>query len=128
MKQSVKLIHWTPRLLCILAIAFIGCFGLDSFTPERTLWQQLLAFLIHLIPCYFLTAVLIIAWKWELIGGLTFLAAGLGFSPYLFFHNYAINHSIWMSLIVLLILTVPFILAGLLFILSYKIKRQHTRH
>lgn len=69
MKTSLKIIHWDPRILCILAILFVSMFALDSFDPRYTLLQQLQAFAIHLIPTYFLIIFLVVAWKWELTGG-----------------------------------------------------------
>lgn len=85
MKKSINLFHWVPRILCILAILFISMFALDSFTPGLTIWQQLGAFFIHLIPSYILIALLIIAWKWEYFGGIIFIVIGLGFSPVIFY-------------------------------------------
>ena len=72
MKTSIRLIHWIPRVICILAILFISMFAADAFAPELTIWQQLGAFLMHLIPSFILLALLIVAWKWELIGGVDF--------------------------------------------------------
>ena len=126
MKKSIKVLHWTPRILCVLAILFISMFALDSFTPELTIWQQLGAFLIHLIPSYVLIALLIIAWKWEFVGGIIFIVIGLAFSPIVFIHNYNMNHSVWMSLGIILSITFPFILVGILFIWSHKKKKGNV--
>ena len=125
MKNSVKIIYWAPRVLCIITILFISIFALDSFSPEKTIWQQLQAFFIHLIPSYILIALLIIAWKWEYIGGIIFIVIGLGFSPFIFIHNYNMNQSIWMSLFIILMITFPFIIVGILFILSHKMKKNN---
>lgn len=124
MKRSKSIIYWTPRIICILAILFISIFALDSFSPEKTIWQQLQAFFIHLIPTYILTAFLIIAWKWEYIGGIIFIVIGLGFSPFIFIHNYNMNQSIWMSLSIILMITIPFVVVGILFIWSNKINKK----
>ena len=124
MKKSVKIIYWTPRILCILAILFISMFALDSFSPELTIWQQMGAFFIHLIPSYVLIALLIIAWKWEYIGGLIFMIFGLGFTPFIFIHNNNMNQSIWMSLFIILMITFPFIIVGILFIWNHKIRNR----
>jgi len=131
MKKSNRIIYWIPRILCILAILFISKFALDSFTPGLTIWQQLGAFFIHLIPSYILLALLIIAWKWEYIGGIIFIVIGLGFSPIIFIHNYNMNHSVWMSLGIILAITVPFVIVGVLFIVSHFKKKknlQKTNH
>jgi len=125
MKTTIKIVHWTPRILCILAILFVGIFALDAFDPRYTLWEQLQAFFIHLIPNYILILFLVIAWKWELIGGLMLMILALGFSPFIYIHNYNMNHSVWMSLFVILMINFPFILTGALFVLSHFLKKKN---
>lgn len=127
METSVRILHWAPRILCIIAILFLCMLGLDSFVPGQPMWQQLFAFLIHIIPCIILIALLVVAWRWELTGGIIFLVLGLVFSPYIYMHNYAMNHSVWMSIVAILVLTVPFVAAGILFILSHR-KKRYCRH
>jgi hypothetical protein len=70
MKTSTKVFQWIPRILCILAILFVSLFALDAFSSERTFWQNVAAFLMNLIPSFVLLAVLIVAWKWEKVGGI----------------------------------------------------------
>lgn len=125
MKVYIKTVHWLPRIICILAILFISIFALDAFNPEKTLWQQIVAFLMHLIPSFVLIIFLIIAWKWEFIGGIIFILLGLGFSPIIFMHNYNMNQSVWRSLIIILMITTPFIIAGILFIVSHRMKNKN---
>jgi hypothetical protein len=125
MKTSIKIIHWTPRILCILAILFVSMFALDSFDPKYTVLQQLEAFFMHLIPTYILILFLVVAWKWELVGGLILMAFALGFSPSIYFHNFQMNHSFWESLSVILMINFPFILIGALFILSHYLKKKN---
>jgi hypothetical protein len=124
MKTSIKLFHWFPRILCIVAILFISLFAADAFAPGLTIWQQLGAFLIHLIPSFILLAFLIIAWKWEIIGGIIFILIGLGFSPVIFMLNYNRNHSIWLSLVIILTITIPFVVVGILFLISHRLKKN----
>jgi len=124
MKTSIKIIHWTPRIICILAILFVSMFALDSFDPKFTLWQQLQEFFMHLIPTYILILFLIVAWKWEMVGGLILMAFAIGFSPFIYLHNYQMNQSVWMSLSVILMINVPFILTGALFVLSHHMKKK----
>lgn len=128
MEKFSSIIHWAPRILCILAILFISLFALDSFNPELSIWQQLSAFLIHLIPSFILLALLLVAWKWEFIGGIIFSLIGLVFSPIVFIHNFNMNHSIWMSLGIIMAITFPFIVVGILFIWSHKIKKRNISH
>jgi len=124
MKKSTKIFYWLPRLLCILAILFISIFALDAFSPELSLWQQIGAFLMHLIPSFILLALLILAWKKEFIGGIIFIIIGLGLSPIVFSHNYRMNHSVVMSLGIILAITIPFAVVGVLFIISHFKKKK----
>ena len=118
--------QWTPRILCILAILFVSMFALDSFDPRFTVWQQIQAFLIHLIPTYILILFLVVSWKWELIGGLMLIILALGFTPFIFTHNYQMNHSAWMSFSIVLMINFPFILTGGLFVLSHFLKKKNN--
>ncbi len=125
MKTRIKVLHWIPRIICMLAILFISLFALDSFGPDLTIWQQIGAFLIHLIPSFVLLALLIVAWKWEYIGGIIFIIIGFGTSPFIFNHNYNMNHSVGMSLGIILMITFPFVVVGVLFIISYFRKKRY---
>jgi hypothetical protein len=120
----IRLFHWLPRILCILAILFISLFAADAFAPGLTIWQQLGAFFIHLIPSFILLAFLILAWKWELIGGIIFMVIGLAFSPFIFMLNCNRNHSIWLSLVIILTITIPFVVVGILFLISHRLKKK----
>lgn len=124
MTKSIKLYHWLPRVLCILAILFVSLFALDTFSSELSVWQQVIAFLIHLIPSFILLALLILAWKREFIGGIIFTIIGLGLTPIVFSHNYRMNHSVIMSIGIILTITIPFVLVGLLFIISHFKKKK----
>jgi len=125
MKSSIALFHWLPRIICILAILFISLFAADAFQPGNTIWQQLSAFFIHLIPSFILLALLLVAWKWEKIGGIIFIVIGLVLSPFVFMLNYDRNNSIGTSLGIILSITIPFIIAGSFFIVSHLMKKKH---
>ncbi len=77
MSEKVRLfLFWAPRSLTILFILFLGLFALDVFGEGHGFLGTLFALFMHLIPNFIVLAVLILAWKWEWIGGLLF--AGLG--------------------------------------------------
>jgi len=124
MKTSTKVLYWAPRILCILAILFVSLFALDSFSSERTFWQNTAAFLMHLIPSFVLLAVLIISWKWEKVGGIILTIVGLAWTVFVFILNYKRTHSVATSLLIILMVALPFVLAGILFILSYYSKKK----
>lgn len=120
-------IHWIPRVLCILAIGFLLMFGLDAFDPRLSLQDQIVGFLIHSIPAFVLLAILAVAWRWELVGGIVFALLGLGFSPLIFAHNFRMNHSVWMSLFIVLVINVPFIVTGALFVVAHQMEKRRAR-
>ncbi len=124
MKTAVSIFHWSPRILSILAILFLSMFALDSFAPNLTVWQQMTGFLIHLIPSFILLAILVVAWKREQIGGLIFIIIGILFIPFIYRHNYTMNHSTWISTGIVLMINFPFILVGLLFLISHRLKKK----
>lgn len=125
MEKSIRLFHWLPRIICILAILFVSMFALDAFAPELTFWQQIGGFLLHLIPSYIMIVLLIVAWKWEYVGGIIFTILGFGFSVSVFLLNYNRNHfSAAQSLINTLIVAIPFVLVGILFMVSDNKKKR----
>jgi len=119
METKEMIIHWTPRILGIIAILFVSMFSLDAFEPGLPLSRQLLNFTIHLIPSYVLLALLAIGWKKPYVGGILFSIAGLVLSPFVYIVNYNRTHSIWISLTIILMITVPFIVVGILFMISH---------
>ncbi len=106
MKQ--KILYWTPRILAILAILFMMMFSLDCFGEYSTLREKLLCFIMHNIPAYIVIAVLIIAWKRELAGGILFLLTALAGS--LYFRAFSGNPGV-------LLIMLPFLITGILFII-----------
>lgn len=107
--MKTKFLFWIPRIFTILAILFMFMFSLDAFSGDETFGKKMLGFLIHNIPVLLLTGVLIIAWKWEVIGGIIFIIASVAGS--IFFRAFTGNPG---SLAVML----PFFTVGILFILG----------
>lgn len=122
-----KFLYWTPRILSISAILFMSMFALDAFAPGLTLWQQLGAFFMHMIPSFGLAVLLTYAWKHERWGGILFLLIGLIFTPIIFNWNYRMNNSVWISLSIIGLITLPFVVVGILFVVhDYLTKRAHS--
>ena len=122
----MKLFQWVHRIICILSILLISVFALDAFDPGHTIKQQLINFSIHLVPSFILLIFLFVAWKWEYIGGIIFIIIGLGLSPFIFIMNYKMNHSIWMSIGNIMLITFPFVVIGILFLISHYFKKSGT--
>jgi len=103
-----KFIYWLPRVLSILFILFLALFALDVF-GEYGFPEILIALFMHLIPNFLLIIALVIAWKWEVVGGVIFLVLGL-FSI-MFFKTYK-------DIIVFLLVSSPSLIIGVLFLLN----------
>jgi len=119
--------HWIPRILSILAILFVSLFAADSFDTNLTWWQQISGFVVHLVPSFILVLALIIAWNKELLGGIVFIFLGFIFTPIVFSMNYKGNHSIGISLSVIAMVTFPFIIVGVLFLISHFRKMKELK-
>jgi hypothetical protein len=110
-----KVLYWIPRILAILAILFMMMFSMDCFGENETLRNQLSCFFMHNIPAFLCVIALIIAWRWELLGGVIFILAF--FAGMIFFNSFKGNPY---SLIVIS----PFLLTGILFIADYMVKKK----
>ena len=103
-----KLLYWTPRILAILAILFMMMFSLDCFEMGGT--DALICLVMHNIPAFIIIAALVIAWKWELAGGILFVI--VSFAGAIYFNGFGGNWGV-------LPIMIPFLLTGILFILYY---------
>jgi hypothetical protein len=127
MKLGDKILYWSPRVLGIIMILIVSMFALDSFAPGIPVGKQILAFIIHLIPSFVLIGILILAWKKEFIGGIIFITLGIVLSPYLYIHNFRMNHSVGLTLSVISIFIVPFIITGVLFLINYFKEKRNNK-
>ena len=76
-KRVNRFVYWTPRILCILFLLFLALFSLDIFDANYDFWGTVLGLFMHNIPVFILLGVLIISWKYEIVGGIVFILAGL---------------------------------------------------
>jgi len=111
--KAKKFLYWIPRVVAILFAIFISLFALDVFGEGCTFWETILALLIHLVPTYLVIIALLIAWKWEAVGGLIFIALGL-FYIFRFGGHFPFT--------AYLIISGPLFLIGVLFLLNKFIK------
>jgi len=103
-----KILYWIPRILAILSILFMTIFSLDAFDGNESFGMKMLGFLMHNIPVLIILVILLIAWRWELAGGILFILAFVAGT--IVFHSFIGNPA---SLIVI----TPFLITGILFIL-----------
>lgn len=79
-KTGTRILYWLPRILVILFALFISIFALDVFDAGYTFGETLVALFMHLIPTFLILVVLVIAWRWEWIGGMLFILVGLWYT------------------------------------------------
>ncbi|MCB0107813.1 MAG: hypothetical protein KDE53_17955 [Caldilineaceae bacterium] len=101
---------WSPRLLGILFALFLSIFALDVFGAGYTVWETVLALLIHLIPTFALLIALALAWRWQWVGAVIFL----GFATW-----YLVETWGQAQLFVLLMICGPPLLVGLLYLFDW---------
>jgi uncharacterized membrane protein len=127
MTTVVKIVQWIPRILCILTILVAGVLALDAFAPLVPMWQQIGGFLLHLIPACILVALLIVAWKRELIGGILFILLGVAVGLVVYNADYHQSHMEPMKSGFATLVAFPFILVGGLFLLTHLLKKKQSR-
>lgn len=114
-----KTLYWTPRILGIIAILFISMFAFDVFENEYTILETIGALFMHLTPSIILTIILVIAWKYELIGGILFLIP-----PMAYVIITAMRVPWYLALSWSVMVSGPFFITGILFIMIGIKKRK----
>lgn len=127
MKNPENWFHWIPRILCIAATLFISMFALDAFAPGLPLWMQIRDFLVHLIPTYILILILWFAWVNERWGGILFITFGAITGIPVFLLNYQRTGSVLVGLSIVLLINVPIIMVGVMFMISNYLKNKAKR-
>jgi hypothetical protein len=77
-----RFVFWAPRVLTLLFAAFVSIFAMDVFDEHLGFWQTIGALLLHLIPVGLLLVLLAVAWRWEWLGGVLFVALGVLFNVF----------------------------------------------
>ena len=122
-------IRWVARILCLLAIAFIGMWSVEAVEGKVGLGRQILGFL--MAPTFLLSVVLIIiliiAWKRELVGGTLIALFGLATAAYAYIYNVSKSRPIGSpdssALNIVVMISLPFIIVGVLFMISHFLHR-----
>lgn len=116
--MTLKILYWFPRILAILSILVMLLFSFDSFGGDVPAGKQILGFLMHNIPVFVLIIILVIAWKYEVIGGALFIIAFIALG--IFFKSFSGNPA---SLIII----APLLIAGALFILHDRLSSRSRK-
>ncbi len=114
MPKNNKFLYWFPRILSILLLILISLLSLDVFESRLKWYEYLAALFMHLIPSFILAAVIALSWKYELIGGVVFIALGI---------IYIIMAKGFPISIYLIMTGIPSLI-GILFIIIYFIKKR----
>jgi hypothetical protein len=79
-RTSARALLWSPRILGILMSLFLSLFALDAFSEGQPFSESLSAFAIHLLPALVLLAIVAMSWRWEWIGGITFIGLAAAYA------------------------------------------------
>lgn len=71
-------VYWAPRILSLAFVAFISTFSLDVFEGSFE-WMMIAGFLVHLLPSFALLALIIVAWRYPLIGVIAFIGFAVAY-------------------------------------------------
>ncbi len=120
----MKFIYWTPRILAILFILFLAMFSLDIFEGNYGFWGTIVGLFMHNIPALVLLIVLLISWKYEVVGGIVFILAGLLYSGISIIRIIMSNPVEWYMLSWSLQIAGPAFLVGILFLIGWFKKKK----
>lgn len=121
-KKPGKFIYWTPRILSIILIVFMGLMSLDIFDGNYGFWGTVLGLFMHNIPALILLTVLIISWKREIVGGIAFILAGLLY----IIATMARNEFEWYLLAWIIQISGVAFLIGILFLIGWR--KRHKKY
>lgn len=71
--MGTELLRWGPRVFASLYAVFVSLFALDAWGTSAGFWEELAAFIVHLMPAYCVLAALVIAWSRPRLGGVLFI-------------------------------------------------------
>lgn len=127
MEQKInKYLYWAPRILSIMFILFLMLFSLDIFDMELDFWGTALGLFMHNIPALFLLVILIISWKYEIVGGIIFTLAGTLYIARLLMTILRTPPPQWFMLFWSLPIAGPALLVGILFLVCWFKKKKIT--
>lgn len=111
-----QFILWTPRVLSLLLITLMFMLSFDVFDSNEAWYLILGGFLIHNIPVFVLSIALVISWKKPLVGAVIYIAAGIGYSIFMFIRGGLVMIGAILSL------GLPAIIIGILFWLTHHLQ------
>jgi hypothetical protein len=111
-RQSLLLL-WSSRILGIAVSVFLSLFALDAFEPGLPLARALPGFAIHLLPAAVILMIVALSWHRPWIGGVAFVLLAAAYAMTV---NFRLD---WV-----LAISGPLLIAGVLFLWSWRHQRQ----
>ena len=126
MAKVNKFIFWTPRVLSILFIIFLALMSLDVLEGNYGFWRTILGLFMHNIPAIILLIVLIVSWKYEIIGGISFILAGILYTSMILINIIKTGFDWYYLLWAMQISGIAFLI-GFLFLINWEKKKKLAR-
>jgi len=125
LNKTERVLYWIPRILSILFICFLMLFSLDVFEPGLTVKEIAIGLLMHNIPAIILIVLLVVAWRHEIVGAISFFGAGIFYITMVSLS--ALNSGLeWhLALMWSLNIALPAIIIGVLFLVSWTIRLKY---
>ncbi|HBV58322.1 MAG TPA: hypothetical protein DEB73_03640 [Candidatus Magasanikbacteria bacterium] len=125
MKNTIsKKLFWTPRVLSIIFILFLALFSLDIFDGNYGFWGTILGLFMHNIPSMILSIILIISWKYEIVGGISFIMVGILYIAVILIHIIKTGFELYYLAWAIQISGIAFFV-GILFLIGWHKKKKH---
>ena len=115
-----RYVTWVLRILLILMLLFWALFSIDVFEEGQGFWNILVAFLMHNIPVFVMIFILIIAWKWEHIGGMLIMLFILGITTFLIARSGRLMYG------TLTMVGIPFLIGAMFVVNHYLLGNKKT--
>jgi hypothetical protein len=112
--MHANLLSRAPHVLGIAIALFLSVFALDAFGEGGAL-RNALAFLLHLVPSFIVLAVVIAAWRRNLVGATGFIALAI---------IYVVTTWGRFPLSVYFVIAGPLAATGALFLANWYLERQ----
>lgn len=123
MAKISKFVYWTPRIFGVFFVLFLVLFSFDVFESATSTGDIILGLLIHNIPAIILAVLLFISWRREIVGAVTFVAAGILYILSVSITAFS-NSFEWYYISWSLIIAGPAFLIGYLFYLNWKYRKK----
>ena len=121
-KRGNKFLYWFPRILSIVFLLFLITLSFDVFGQGYGFWGTVLAFIMHNITTLCLLVILLISWKYEIVGGIGFVLAGIAYVIFIM-----MNPLEWNLVFYSLIISGPAFIIGIFFLVNWFKKRKLSK-